>query len=262
MVYWLKNQTAMKKAIFILMVLIITLSFSCRKDKTVSTVFSGQVFTNGTEDIILMSNELPKPQVDIYHVTDPNGLLSGSGFEFVTSTMIDKSGNFSITLDLLEDDTYFYGVSGLDETYYDNGSARSWFDMSYSDKLNLIKPGQINNIKIYVSTDSWVIPRFINSNPDPNNNDVFNYVTGIGPGTNGYIIDSSAVLYFDIIYGKVDSLAPWIFKTWSGKQLFGTNTISNSHHVRGKLTRNGVTNDVTIPYNALPFDTSVVIIRY
>ena len=54
---------------------------------------------------------------------------------------------------------------------------------------------------------------------------------------------------------------PWIYKTWSGETQYG-GANSNTHKVEGKLTRNGVTTDIEIVYNAPPFDTTVVDIYY
>jgi len=98
--------------------------------------------------------------------------------------------------------------------------------------------------------------------PDQNNNDIFDLSYGVGPDADDYVIDPVAALYFDKIVGSCDSLAPWIYKTWSGTYRNGIVNNDLAHKVNAKLTRNGVTEDVEIIYTVLPFDTSIVEIRY
>ena len=62
--------------------------------------------------------------------------------------------------------------------------------------------------------------------------------------------------------GVIDTTMDWIYKTWSGTYKYGIKRASMVHKVYGKLRRNGQTKDVEIIYNAPPFDTSVVVIRY
>ena len=238
----------MKKLILISTILAVAFSYSCNKEaKKVSTSFSGQLRTNGTEDVIKMSTVLPTPTVEIYQTTTSSTLISGGGYEKVTSMDVDKNGNFSFDLDLYEDETYFFAVSNLNTSIYYQRDTR------YCGQ-NSLKPGQSNNKNIYISAKSWVLPRFINTNPDPNNQDVFVSTGGIGGG--------GVITTDPIFYGPTDTIMPWIYKTWSGSQKYGTFNLSNSHYVSAKLTRNGVTNDITIPYTVPTFDTTVVEIKY
>jgi len=229
----------MKKLILISTILAVAFSYSCNKEaKKLSTSFSGQLRTNGTEDVIIMNAELPSPNVAIYQSTTSSTLISGGGYEKITSTEVDKNGNFSFDLDLYENETYFFAVSNLNTSIYYQRDTR------YCGQ-NSLKPGQSNIKNIYISAISWVLHRMINTNPDPNNQDVFDCISwGI------------------TLYGKTDTIMPWIYKTWSGSQKYGTSDLANSHYVSAKLTRNGVTNDVNIPYTVPPFDTTVVEIKY
>jgi len=239
----------MKKLILISIILAIAFSYSCNKEaKKVSTSFSGQLRTNGTEDVIKMSTVLPTPTVEIYQTTTSSTLISGGGYEKITSMDVDKNGNFSFDLDLYENETYFFAVSNVDTSIYYQRDTR------YCGQ-NSLKPGQSNNKNIYISAISWVRPRFINTNSDTNNQDVFEYRGGIG-GLVQYQMGP-------FLYGSVDTIfIDALYKTWSGSQKYGTFNLSNSHYVSAKLTRNGVTNDITIPYTVPPFDTTVVEIKY
>jgi hypothetical protein len=117
-----------------------------------------------------------------------------------------------------------------------------------------IYPGTYNSINPEPWAISWARPRFINTNPNYNNQDKFQYFRGIGGG--GQSPNNP------IFTGQTDTTMNWIHKTWSGKQTFGRSGISNSHYVEAKLTRNGIQIDTIIPYFVPPFDTSIVEIRY
>ncbi len=254
----------MKKTAIIILVLGIALSYSCNKDKIVSTTISGQVRTNGSQDIIRMNSELDQPELNIYIVGESGGVGSGSNHGKVASTIIDEYGNFNITLDLNEGEVYFYGLSGLDTEYYGNSTENDRYTFYLNFKSNIITAGINNNLIIYKSATSWVRPRFVNTNPDPNNQDVFDIINdNIGPNQYSIMLEDINVVYqFLPLLGESESLAPWIHKTWSGDKIFGTSGLSNAHYVSAKLTRNGVTYDTIIPYSAPPFDTTVVEIRY
>ena len=72
----------MKKLILISTILAVAFSYSCNKEaKKLSTSFSGQLRTNGTEDVIKMSTVLPSPNVAIYQSTTSSTLISGGGYE-------------------------------------------------------------------------------------------------------------------------------------------------------------------------------------
>ena len=244
----------MKKIAILILVLGIALSYSCKKDKIVSTTISGQVRTNGSQDIIRMNTELDQPVLNIYLVGGSSGIGTGSSHEKVASVEIDKNGNFYTSLDLIEGDVYFYGLTGLDPTYYTNGTENSFYTFYLNFKSNVITTGADNNLIIYKSATGFVRPRFVNTNPDPNNNDVFVSTGGVGGG---------GVIYsHPVFYGQTDTIMPWVYKTWSGDKIFGTTGLSNAHYVKGKLTRNGVTIDTNIFYSVPPFDTTIVEIRY
>jgi len=252
----------MKKIVVISLLLAMALAWSCKKDedKKVATTINGTLIVNGTNDAIKISKELKKPQVLLYH-RHGAGVLYGGGpqWDEVARTKVDMSAKFSMELDLIQGDEYFLVFEDCDPDLYIetiNGYNTTYFPVT---------AGQTNNVKLYVLAYSWVRPRFINTNPDPNNNDVFDLSYGIGPNADDYIIDSGAALYFDKVIGKCDSLAPWIHKTWSGTNQYGIpkgHKGYSPHGVHGKLTRNGVTRDTAIIYTVPPYDTSVVIIRY
>ena len=249
----------MKKIGIIILVLGIAFSYSCKKDKKVQTSISGTLITNGTNDPIRLNTELPNPIVILFHVTfSSGGIIAGEDVATeVARTTIDNNANFSFDIDLYEDDEYFLGFSGLDKSkYYDMGE-----EWKGSQKFFPITPGISNTgVKIYVSAHSYIRPRFINTNPDPNNNDVFQYISGLP--TNIVYVDPNQPTGSLIFHGLTDTILSSIHKTWSGDKIFGTNSLSNTHHVKGKLTRNGVTIDTIIPYFVPPFDTSIVEIRY
>ena len=252
----------MKKIAIIILVIVIALSYACDKDiEKVSTTIKGQLRINGTENPIKVSKELSKPEVGIYHVIDQVGYTS-SGYQEVASAKVDDQGNFSITIDLEKGGDYFYGVGNLDTTIYFSGESYHYWNGFYNYHYNRINAGENNTIYPYCLAKSWIRPRFINTNTDVNNVDVFDLSYGIGPDADDYVIDPNAALYFDKVIGKCDSLAPWIHKTWSGKYKYGLQKPGMIHLVKGKLTRNGVTKDVSIEYFAPPFDTSIVEIRY
>jgi hypothetical protein len=255
----------MKKIAIFIVILGMTLSYSCKKDKLSTTIISGQLRTNGTEDVILMNTEIDRPTVDIYHAFYSGGdaLGGGSKYEIIHTETVDANGRFSITLDLLESDDYFIGYSNLDTSRY--------YETSYTfysidkDAYNHINIGTNNSINLYLRAKSFVRPRFINTNPNPNNGDMFYYTEGPGPiSTDILLTDVGNIQQFFPIKGAVDTLAPWIHKTWSGKYAHGYNTdvLEFIHHVEGKLTRNGVTIDTNIFYSVPPFDTTIVEIRY
>ena len=247
----------MKNIAIVILVLGIALSYSCKKNKKVQTTISGTLITNGTNDPIILSTELEKPRVVLLHQYG-GGLGSGSSMDEIASTRVDGNSRFSFDIDLYKDDNYYLGYYDVDDSKYVN--LDSWYNLDYFP----ITPGTDNTgVKVSVLAHSWIRPRFINTNPDPNNNDVFDTKNdNIGPNQYSVLLaDINSVYQFMPLKGKVDSLAPWIHKTWSGQTQFGGANQLN-HEVHAKLTRNGVTIDTIIPYNAPPFDTSIVEIRY
>lgn len=244
------------KNISIIIVLLISLfSIACNKNDLVSTSISGQIRTNGTSDPIIISPELEKPTVLLLHSRfSSGGLLTGeTNYDEIASVKTDEYGNFSFNIDLYEDDEYFLGYINVNPSiYFDNYlSADNWNRIA----AYPITPGSNNsNMHLYASAYAWVQPRFINTNLDPNNMDVFDLLDGIGGPGPGVILDN--------FYGSTDTTMSWIHETWSGTQKCELTAGCLTHSVRAKLTRNGVTTEVNIPYNAPPFDTTVVEIRY
>ena len=173
----------MKKTSIFVILVTIALSWSCKKEVgKVSTTISGQIRTNGTEEPIKVSKEVSKPVLSIYHVVDQVGYTT-SGFEKVGSAEVDYDGKFSITLDLDKFGDYFWGVSNMDDNiYYNNEPPSTWWGIYYNDKDNEVLAGKSNSIIVYIGAKSWIRPRFINSNSDANNQDVFKYLDGIGGG--------------------------------------------------------------------------------
>ncbi len=151
--------------------------------------------------------------------------------------------------------TTLYFSYYLDPTYYTNPTENSYYTDYLNFNSNVIIAGDDNNLIIYKSATAWVRPRFINTNPDPNNQDIFEYRGGIGT-----LVQHQFGPY---LHGKIDTtFLLSIYETYSGEKIFGTSGLSNAHIVEGKLTRNGITKDTIIPYNAPPFDTTIVEIRY
>lgn len=247
----------MKTRFILVLVLGMILSFSCEKDKAISTSISGQLRTNGTEDVIKMSVEISRPVVVLYERTDQVG-YTGSGYKVLAKTTVDANGTYSFKEDLKEDELYFLGVENLDTTIYWEIDHSAWWNMAYNDDYNVIDPGEDNKRILYISAKSWVRPRFINTNTDISNLDVFQYVFGLKCDN----CNSGGLP--PVFYGATDSLLPWLGKTWSGKYATGYNdgTYQRYHYVEGKLTRNGITRDTNIFYYVPPFDTSIVEIRY
>jgi len=255
----------MKKTAILLIVAAIALSYACQKDdKKVSTTISGTLIVNGTNEPIRISKELKRPEVVLYHETSTGDFPSGPNWEEVARTSVNEKAQFSITVDLPKDGSYYMGFFDADPNYYINlPKVDNW----YAFRIFPVIAGQSNYIKLYVLAHSWVRPRFINTNPDPNNQDMFDtYADGIGPNENSILLDDIySVNSFFPLRGKVDTLAPWIHKTWSGKLRYGIPKGQQEyypHEVHGKLTRNGVTRDTVILYYAPPYDTSIVEIRY
>jgi len=245
----------MKKIAIIILVLAVAFSNSCKKEEHIKviTIFKGQLRTNGTEDAIRMSIELDRPIVEIYTKRDPNpdNVVIGGAHPSVTvaSTTVDKNGNFYIEAELYKDEWHSYDVKGCDLSVYNSNVGVVTADYR-------IKVGEVNMLNIYVPAISWVRPRFINTNTDVNNVDVFEYRGGLSCDNCG---SSGSPPVFN---GVTDTTLYWVGKTWSGT--YRTGVVNNylAHKVYGKLMRNGVTRDTSIIYTAPPFDTTVVEIRY
>lgn len=251
----------MKKITIILLALGIAFSYSCTKEgKMVQTDINGTLLTNGTSDKIKMSNEVNRPLVKLYEQTDGIDIYA-TGYKEIASVTVDENARYSFSMELNEQNTYFIGFRNLDTTIYIS-APDSWSVHDKSYRFNYITTGTSNNLNLYCLAKSWVQPRFINTNPDPNNNDVFDLSYGVGPDADDYIIDPVATLYFNKIIGSCDSLAPWIYKTWGGSYKYGVQMPAAAHSVNAILTRNGITRDTSIIYSVPPFDTTVVIIRY
>ncbi len=253
----------MKKLAIVILVLGIALSYSCNKEgRMVQTTINGTLLTNGTNDKIKISAEIPHPTVKLYEQKDGPDIYA-NGYKEIASVTVDDNARYSFSMELNEQNTYFIGFRNLDTTIYIS-SPYSWSVHDETKRFNYITPGTSNNINLYCLAKSWVRPRFINTNPDPNNVDVFDtYADGIGPNENSILLsDIYTVNSFFPLKGMVDTLAPWIHKTWSGKYKYGVQKPSYAHTLEGKLTRNGVTTEVEIEYFAPPFDTSIVEIRY
>ena len=252
----------MKNTIIIIAIIIaIGLSFGCNKEgKMVETTISGQLRTNGTQDVIKMSTELDKPTIDVYHVywSGTTGALGGGGntYEIIATIPVTSDGKYSVTLDLNDNDDYYVGFSNIDENIYIQRyySFYGSNDVNRHDHINI---GGYNDIILYVGATSWVIPRFVNSNPDTNNIDTFEYSYGLNCN------NCSSGGLPPVFTGNTDSIMNWVGTTSSGTYYNGYATdINKAHHVVGKLTRNGITEDVKIIYNVPPFDTSIVVIEY
>ena len=245
----------MKMIAIIILVLGIALSYSCKKEgRMVKTTINGQLRTNGTNDKIKMSIEIDRPQVKLYEQKDGPDIYA-NGFKEIASVTVDENARYNFDIELNERNVYFIGFRNLDTTIYIS-SPDSWSVHDETKRFNYITPGISNNVNLYCLAKSWVRPRFINTNPDPNNVDVFKYVFGL-PCDN---CSSGGIP--PVFYGLTDSTLNWVGKTWSGTYKYGVQKPSYAHTVEGKLTRNGVTTDVEIEYFAPPFDTSIVDIRY
>jgi len=251
----------MKKIAIFILVLGIAISYSCEKNEKVQTTISGQLLTNGTTDPIRISQELTKPQVALFHSAG-GGFQSGGSWDEIMVIDVDDNANYTMEVEIYENDEYYLGFYNLDETYYYDisSSASSWYYV----KFYPVTPGAFNSINLYGNAKSWIRPRFINTNPDLNNVDVFDVIGGdVGPFSSDYfLVDISLIQHFYPIKGQVDTLAPWIHSTWGGEYSYNIHKPGKAHKVEGKLTRNGVTTDVEIQYFVPPFDTSIVVIEY
>ncbi len=230
----------MKKITILIVILALITSYACDKEKLVGTTISGTLITNGTNDPILLSIELTNPRVVLYHSTSGGELIGGGpNWDEIASVNVDNNANFSFNLDLIEGDEYYLGYFGADESKYFNNT--SWYNLTFYPVL----PGSSHaNLKVFVLAKSYVRHRLINTNPNLNNLDLL-------------VINEWGLSFV----GPTDSIMPWIFETYSGyeKQPGGS---GQRHEVSAKLTRNGITKDTIIPYNAPPFDTTIVEIRY
>jgi len=229
-----------------------TFSYSCQKEgKEIITTINGQLRTNGTENVIKDINGLQKPRVTIYHRLDIKSSYE-VGFEEVAHTTINEYGDFSITIDLRSQGDYFIGISELNKSLYFEYLAIEWRKYCIDDNsIEKISVGGDNNYIIYIDPISYVKPRFINTNPDTNNLDVFKCF-------NGFSCDTCS--YNDlrpIFYGHIDSTLTWIGKTWGG-----TESYKGLHKMDAQLTRNNITKDTSIFFSVLPFDTTIIEIRY
>lgn len=247
----------MKKIAIILFVLGIALNYSCEKNEKVQTTISGTLMTNGTNDPVQLSTELSNPEVIVFHTSfSSGGVVAGETVaNEVERTTVDNNAQFSFSIELYENDEYFIGFTGMDKSkYYDHHE-----EWRGSENYYPIIPGKNNTVNPKPLAISFVRPRFINTNPNQNNQDKFYYTEGPGPLSTDILLTSiSNIQQFFPLIGNIDTLAPWIHKTWSGQT--GDNNLK--HQIEGKLTRNGVTIDTVIPYFVPPFDTTVVEIKY
>jgi len=150
----------------------------------------------------------------------------------LASTAVDSEGRFRMEYKLEKDAEYFLNVAGFHPEKYWNKS---------QPQLQYSKTQKMDYRLVAVS---WAIPRFINQTDLPG--DTFLYKHGIG-GTD----------WPSPFVGYIDTIMPWIYKTWGGSQIDKTR-----HWVNAILTRNGITRDTTIYYFVPPGDTSIVEIRY
>lgn len=232
----------MKKTAIVLFVLVTAFSYSCKKEgREVSTTIYGQLLTNGTSDKIKMSIELERPKVVLYEETDGIDIYP-SGFKEIASTTVDEYAIYRFNIDLHENNTYFIGFHNVDESMYLDVRPDQWHGVN---TFNHITAGISNNMDLHVLAISWVRHRLINSNPNPNNNDVFD-----------------CPMWGTSLQGPTDSIMPWVDKTWSGTYKYNIQSQGLAHIVKAKLTRNGITRDTSIIYSVPPFDTTVVEIRY
>jgi len=243
----------MKKLAILIIAIGIAFSYSCKKNKKVQTQISGTLITNGTTDPIRLSAELPKPVVMVFNRSfTSGGALTGEHIATeIARTSVDNNASFSFDLELYEDEEYFIGFTGLDTSVYYFMPEEWKGDWTYYP----IYPGIYNSINPEPWAISWARPRFINTNPDNNNNDKFKYLGGF-PCDN---CQSSSISL--LLIGDIDTLLFWVGKTYSGYEILGGAT-HQKHEVEAKLTRNGIQRDTIIPYFVPPFDTSIVEIRY
>ena len=82
----------MKAQSIIILMTIIAISYSCKKDREVSTTITGQLRTNGTEDRIKMSSEISQPNIVLYERIDQIGYTS-SGYRVYSKTTVDAKAN-------------------------------------------------------------------------------------------------------------------------------------------------------------------------
>jgi len=146
--------------------------------------------------------------------------------------VVDKSGHFKFEITLKKETAYCLEIVDLDTSKYWN-MVTPW--LAYQKKQTLHFP---------VVAVSWAIPRFVNQTNLPG--DSFQYGYGIGGGA-----------WMTLVPGKIDTIMPWVHKTWGGSKIG-----SMDHHVKARLVRNGTDKDTTIYYSVPPGDTSVITIRY
>jgi len=146
--------------------------------------------------------------------------------------VVDKNGYYRFEITLQKDVSYCLEVVDFDTSKYLN-MVTPW--LAYQKKQTVHYP---------LVGVSWAIPRFVNETNIIG--DTFKYSSGIG--------------YQGIVapfVGYVDTIMPWVFKTWGGKQVGKID-----HFVSAKLIRNGIERDTKIYYFVPPCDTSVITIRY
>jgi hypothetical protein len=247
----------MKKIAIFIVIVGMALSYSCNKNDKVQTQISGTLMTNGTNDPVHLSTELSNPSVILFrNGFNSGGVVAGETVaEEVARTTVDDNAHYSFDLELYENDEYFIGFEGMDESQY--FPVQKWYPDFYKDYP--VIPGTSNTVNPKAWAISWIRPRFINTNINTNNNDVFYYTEGPGPiSTDLLLTDVGNIQHFFPLKGSIDTLAPWIHKSWSGQ----TGHFGYKHEVEAKLTRNGLTIDTIIPYFVPPFDTTIVEIRY
>ncbi len=87
----------MKKIAILLIALTVAFSYSCKKEgKNVQTSTSSTLITNGTNDKILMNNELDRPIVKLYEQQE----YDSYDYKEIASVVVDENARYSFELDL------------------------------------------------------------------------------------------------------------------------------------------------------------------
>jgi hypothetical protein len=152
--------------------------------------------------------------------------------EVLQKCVVDKNGYYRFEITLKKDVSYCLEVVDIDTSKY----------------LNMVTPWlayqKLQTVHYPLVGVSWAIPRFVNQTNLPG--DSFQY--GYGIGGSGWM---------SLMPGKIDTVMPWIHKTWGGSQIG-----SMDHYIKARLIRNGIERDTKIYYFVPPCDTSVITIRY
>jgi len=256
----MKHRTITISFLSLLILFVSLLNYACKKRRSeeLSTVISGQVVNAGDKSKIHVNPSFGPPIVQIFRANSIS-----HQFEEVDRISLDNDGRFSKRVDFEKyidqnSDTrydwahdyllFFYGITHYDTSLYVPIVYNySKYPGRWQPGDNEIKPGEDLSIEIAIEAKAWVRFHIVNKNTTSTaDKDLFYVLRG------GFTEEAGGAPY-TYFYGKVDTLCNFTRQTHSGNR---------NHVLHGRLSRNGKKSSIELPYNLIPFDTTIVEVAY